>query len=163
MTALCSLGHDDMQYYLLDEKNRDRVLQKLGIEIDNFMSRKIEPEAFIQKCWNGNYGKKFHGEPYRPDLLEAFTFKGKYKPRLFIVWEIKPALDKLGETLRQVKKYLFWLSKGYLTYSDNEPLSIIIYNASRVPKEVIIDFFKKSNVFVYQLLPNECPRLEDLK
>ena len=95
--------------------------------------------------------------PYEPeifiDIFEEITIDGN-PAYCKVIWEIKPVLNKLGETLRQCRRYQEILK------SD---LVVVVYNVSRISHEKIVDFFESEGFLIYQVSALECERLEVLK
>jgi hypothetical protein len=238
---LCSLGHDDIQYWLMQKENRTKILKKLRltthnkilypmqsyIRIEERFKPNYEPEIFIDLLENRflpsrkHYTSKFYW--IRTRTRRSFTFtseatesdkrafnnmewsdwsnwknightldnlsfeknsleetlrnigKGeivehtqkesemlyehsvcaetKYE-QYSIVWEIKPSLDDLGQTLRQLMKYKDIVKPNHI---------ILIYNSAKAKEQIISAYFSNQGVYTYRLLPAECERLELLK
>jgi len=149
---LCSLGHDDIQYWLMNPQNRLKLRQLFQIkpfdytcDVEDFsieyrFKPQFEPEEFYDALENYRYWKDNYGNYI-------------VKIRTNILYEIKPELKDLGQILRQLRKYI----------AHTEPdKTVLIYNTSSIPKEIIQQYFESANIAVYQLLPKECKRLEDL-
>lgn len=151
---LCSLGHDDIQYWLCQPENRLKLRNQL-----------LGPTFKNKKFVFANYTKTFDKEvrfkpPYEPeefyDGLEFFGYD-KEPPTIMettILYEIKPELKDLGQTLRQLHKYISHIKPA---------ITILIYNSSKINQKIITDFFDQREIKIYQLLPKECKRLEELQ
>lgn len=159
--SLASLGHDDIQFWLMDIENRNKVLESLAI--NPLPSDILESERAVECA------------EYRIDLdYERPVVLDFYEERLLpdemywsIIWEIKPVLNDLGDTLRQLRRYqqIVKKARNKPPHSIEGPLAILLYNTSKIPEEIITKFFKSpsqiSHTLVYRVLPNECKRLED--
>lgn len=236
---LCSLGHDDIQYWLLQKQNRDKILKKLGLHINNHniipFNAKVEqekrykpdyePEIFVDiletrelilnmqislvywererhryigfsliaedfevaspwtewSPWQ-NKGSNIKNLNWTEEALailerEGYVYGGHREQNkeikaevcrklghIFrtrdivycykIIWEIKPELTDLGQTLRQLQKYKAIVKPNSI---------ILVYHASKIPDIIIQDYFCNQNILTYKILPSECKRLEEYK
>ena len=154
---LASLGHDDIQYWLSIKENRDKIAETLKLEYDNqpftnYTTFKITKEFRLKL-------------PYEQEIfIDIFETRArKEEQRLIgfrILWEIKPVLTNLGEVLRQIRRYKeILMMRGDI---DDDDFVILVYNTSPTKNEVIKEYFNSEGIDVYQILPPECRRLEDL-
>jgi len=152
---IASLGHDDIQYWLSDEGHRSNILAEvMPCDVDwnwTHLGYVDEPrEVYSQKEYR-------HHQPYEKeifvDIFDRWKLLNSGK-EFRVIWEIKPVLNKLGETLRQCKSYKEILKADAV---------IVVYNVSKYSKEVLKHFFEtEQNFFIYQILPSQCKRLEEL-
>lgn len=69
-----------------------------------------------------------------------------------LVWEIKPFLDDLGQTLRQLMKYKDIVKPNHI---------ILVYSSAKAKDQLISTYFANQEVYTYRLLPTECKHLEE--
>jgi hypothetical protein len=160
--VLASLGHDDIQYWLTIKENRDKVAEALKLEYDNQPFRNYTTLRITKE-----FRLKF---PYEHEIFIDIFETRERKERLedgeewriafHVLWEIKPVLTNLGEVLRQIRKYREILNRA--GYIDDDDFVILVYNTSPTKNEVITQYFNSEGIDVYQILPSECKRLEDL-
>jgi hypothetical protein len=144
---LCSLGHDDIQFWLMQKENREKLRQIFNFKLS--LTASFAEEFAVEFRFKPIYEPEeyYDGiENYRYTQSSPSTIKTD------VLYEIKPELTDLGQTLRQLRKYMA---------HTNPNKTILLYNTSKIPNEAIKQYFNTANILTYRLLPNECKRLEE--
>jgi hypothetical protein len=137
------ITHDKIQLALLDEQKRIALLKQInekplvGMLVFEFhIKLDYQPEIFIDAL---------EVTKSDPPTLDMF-----FKKPLVRIWEIKPNLDILGETLRQIKRYEDLVKKYYMISPVNPVAieSIVVYSESPFTHKSLQQYFGNSGVFV---------------
>ena len=133
-------NHDDLAIWLLNNENRQYVKDQLGIKLKSphipFWANDIV--TFVHEY----YYKPAYEAPEYYDALQNISFeKESNRLQAQILWEIKPELNDLGDTLRQMRRY---------NKHTNSSVLIILFAKSRFTIQQLTDYFKPTGIYIFQ-------------
>ena len=106
---ICSLGHDDIQFFIADKNERFKLLERIYGEKIEVCSKIWFPTKMVISTHK--FGIKEHQikieyeHEINIDYFDYFELSKIHGIDTVIIWEIKPELIEFGDTLRQIKRY----------------------------------------------------------